>query len=175
MKRESFSRRDFMKGCAVTGAFAMTGCGVSQKNVFAEGSKKPNVVLYVSDDHGIDELGCYGNKVIKTPHLDDLAAEGVRFTNAFCTTASCSASRSVILSGMYNHANGQYGHQHGYHHFVSFDKIKSLPVLLNQAGYRTGLRYSSLPGLSVRQHRFPYGLQEYGLLFFPEFLWGSTH
>ncbi len=100
-------------------------------------SKRPNVVLIVSDDHGRGDLGCYGNPVIQTPHLDALAAEGVRFTNAFCTTASCSASRSVILSGLYNHCNGQYGHEHSYHHFRSFDHVRSLPVLLSQAGYRT--------------------------------------
>jgi len=100
-------------------------------------SKRPNVVLIVSDDHGRGDLGCYGNPVIQTPHLDALAAEGVRFTNAFCTTASCSASRSVILSGLYNHHNGQYGHEHSYHHFRSFDHVRSLPVLLSQAGYRT--------------------------------------
>ncbi|UCF15738.1 MAG: sulfatase-like hydrolase/transferase [Phycisphaerales bacterium] len=95
-------------------------------------------MLIVSDDHGRETLGCYGNSVIKTPNLDALAAEGVRFTNAFCTTASCGASRSVILSGLYNHANGQYGHQHSYHHFISFPNVKSLPVLLTEAGYRTG-------------------------------------
>jgi N-sulfoglucosamine sulfohydrolase len=82
-------------------------------------------------------LGCYGHSVIKTPNIDGLAAEGVRFTNAFCTTASCSASRSVILSGLYNHANGQYGLQHSYHHFASFDTVRGLPVLLSQGGYRT--------------------------------------
>ena len=126
------TRRNFMKGCVtVASALASTGA-------FARENKRPNVVLIVSDDHGRETLGCYGNPVIKTPNLDALAAEGVRFTNAFCTTASCSASRSVILSGMYNHANGQYGHQHSYHHFISFPNVKSLPVLLTEAGYRTG-------------------------------------
>jgi N-sulfoglucosamine sulfohydrolase len=91
----------------------------------------------VVDDQGSDDAGCYGNPVIKTPGLDALAREGTRFTHAFCTTASCSASRSVILSGLYNHATGQYGHEHGYNHFVSFEHIKSLPVLLEGAGYRT--------------------------------------
>ena len=96
----------------------------------------PNIVLMVADDHGTDALGCYGNPVIKTPHLDRLAAEGVRFTHAFCTTASCSPSRSAILSGRHNHANGMYGLEHQYHHFSSFD-IKTLPVLLAENGYRT--------------------------------------
>ena len=110
------------------------------KSATAE-NKRPNIVLIVADDHGRGDLGCYGNPVIKTPNIDKLAAEGVRFTNAFCTTASCSASRSVILSGLYNHYNGQYGHQHAYHHFASFDNVRSLPVLLPRAG--TGPRGSA--------------------------------
>ena len=96
-----------------------------------------NVVLFVADDHGQD-AGCYGNKVLKTPHLDALAADGTLFRNAFCTTASCSPSRSVILTGQHNHATWQYGLQHSYHHFSSRETLKSLPVMLEKAGYRTG-------------------------------------
>jgi N-sulfoglucosamine sulfohydrolase len=134
MKCKSISRRGFLKG----GAATLVGSTLISKQASAGQNDRPNVVLIVSDDHGLETLGCYGNPVIKTPNLDALAADGVRFTNAFCTTASCSASRSVILTGMYNHANGQYGHQHSYHHFISFENIKTLPVLLTEAGYRTG-------------------------------------
>lgn len=133
----SVSRRGFMRGCAA-GVVGLAGAGISSSRVFAGGGRRPNIVLIVSDDHGLDALGCYGNEVIKTPNLDGLAGDGVRFVNAFCTTASCSASRSVILTGQYNHANGQYGHEHSYHHFISFSNIKSLPVRLTEAGYRTG-------------------------------------
>ena len=97
-----------------------------------------NVVLIVADDHGQD-LGAYGNPIIQTPHLDTLAAEGVLFTQAFATTASCSASRSVLLTGLHNHRTGQYGHMHDYAHFQSFEHLKSLPVLLAEAGYRTAI------------------------------------
>jgi len=134
MKVKTINRREFMKGSAV----ALVGSTLISQRTSAAQNDRPNVVLIVSDDHGLETLGCYGNPVIKTPNLDALAAEGVRFTNAFCTTASCSASRSVILTGIYNHANGQYGHQHSYHHFISFENIKSLPVILTEAGYRTG-------------------------------------
>ena len=103
----------------------------------AQADRSPNIVMIVSDDHGLDDLGCYGNKAIKTPNLDALAAEGIRFTNAYCTSASCSASRSVILTGLYNHANGQYGHEHAFHHFSTFENIRSLPVILAGNGYRT--------------------------------------
>ncbi|MBU2947799.1 sulfatase family protein [Zobellia uliginosa] len=100
-------------------------------------NNSPNIILFVSDDHGTDAIGAYGNKVIKTPNLDQLAAEGVRFNNAYCTSASCAASRSVILTGLYGHATGSYGHVHDYHHFSSYDNIKSLPVLLENSGYET--------------------------------------
>lgn len=99
--------------------------------------QKPNVILFVSDDHGKDALGCYGNPIIQTPNLDKLAAEGVLFNNAYCTSASCAASRSVILTGLYGHATGSYGHVHDYHHFSTFKNVKSLPVLLERAGYAT--------------------------------------
>jgi len=98
--------------------------------------ERPNIILMVADDHGLD-TGSYGNPAIKTPHLDALAEGGVIFTNSFCTTASCAASRSVILTGLYNHANGTYGHTHGRHHFACFDDVVTLPALLNEAGYRT--------------------------------------
>ncbi|WP_293690393.1 MULTISPECIES: sulfatase [unclassified Spirosoma] len=100
-------------------------------------AKRPNIVLIVADDHGREAVGCYGNTSIRTPHIDQLATDGVRFSNAFCTTASCSPSRSVLLTGIHNHANGMYGLEHQIHHFSSFDTIHSLPVWLEQAGYRT--------------------------------------
>ncbi len=113
----------------------LTAFKTTRKN---EVIKTPNIILIVADDHGTDALGCYGNPVIKTPNLDKLAAEGTRFTNAFCTAASCSPSRAVILSGVQNHTNGMYGLQHSIHHFTSFDNVKSLPVILTENGYRTG-------------------------------------
>ncbi|MCG9793696.1 sulfatase family protein [Flavobacterium algicola] len=114
----------------------MTACRNKAEGSEA-GSSKPNIILFVADDHGIDALGSYGNPVIKTPNLDKLAAEGTRFTNAYCTSASCAASRSVILSGKYGHATGSYGHVHDYHHFSTFDDVKTLPVLLEENGYLT--------------------------------------
>lgn len=102
----------------------------------ASAAAAQNVVLIVADDLGRD-LGCYGNADVRTPHLDRLAAQGTRFEHAYCTTASCSASRSVILTGLFNHANGQFGHQHGYNNFHTAASVKSLPVRLSAAGYRT--------------------------------------
>nr|MUH39109.1 heparan N-sulfatase [Zobellia laminariae] len=125
----------------LTALITLTGCSTEEKKSeekeITKTTNAPNIILFVSDDHGTDAIGAYGNKVIKTPNLDQLAAEGVRFDNAYCTSASCAASRSVILTGLYGHATGSYGHVHDYHHFSSYDNIKSLPVLLDKSGYET--------------------------------------
>jgi len=104
----------------------------------ASAATPPNIVLFVTDDQS-PIAGCYGSPVIQTPHLDQLAQEGTRFTHAFATTASCSASRSVLLTGLHNHANGQYGHTHHYHKFETFTGCAalSLPRQLKSLGYRT--------------------------------------
>lgn len=101
-------------------------------------SKPRNILLLIADDLGL-HTGAYGDPTAKTPNLDKLAEEGVRFDHAFCTTASCSASRSVILSGLQNHANGHYGHAHSIHNFSYLPKIQPLPSLLKDAGYKTGV------------------------------------
>lgn len=114
-----------------------------------------NVVFFVADDHGAEALGAYGNRTVRTPRLDQLASEGVRFTHAFATTASCSASRSVLLTGVHNHRSGQYGHEHEYHHFSAFPNVRSLPVLLAEAGYRTarGGKFHVAPESVFRFHQ----------------------
>ncbi|MFK7768643.1 MAG: sulfatase [Mariniblastus sp.] len=98
-----------------------------------------NIVFFITDDEG-QTLGCYGDKTAVSPNVDALAKDGVIFRNAFATTASCSASRSVVMSGLHNHKNGQYGHQHHFHKFDSFHNVVSLslPRVLANEGYRTG-------------------------------------
>jgi N-sulfoglucosamine sulfohydrolase len=105
--------------------------------LFAQQRPK-NILLMIADDLGL-HTGEYGDGQAMTPHLDTLARDGVRFTNAFCTTASCSASRSVMLSGLQNHTNGHYGHAHGEHNLRYQPRIEPVPQLLRNAGYRTGI------------------------------------
>lgn len=106
--------------------------------LLAEAAAKPNIVLFVTDDQS-PIAGCYGSPLIQTPHLDALAKEGTRFTHAYATTASCSPSRAVILTGLHNHANGQYGLAHNDHKFETFTSCAalSLPLQLKAQGYRT--------------------------------------
>ena len=98
-----------------------------------------NVLVLVSDNQNATDLGCYGNPVVRTPYLDQLAQEGVRFPHAFATTASCSSSRGVMWTGLHTHANGQYGHSHGYHNFHMRPQVKSIFALLKKSGFHTGV------------------------------------
>ena len=74
------------------------------KLIFME--KKMNVLFIITDQFRADHLGCYGNAIVKTPNLDKLASEGVRFTNAFCTNPMCMPNRSTILTGLYPNVHG---------------------------------------------------------------------
>ena len=100
-------------------------------------TNRPNIVLIVTDDQGADSLGCYGNPVIKTPHIDQLAEDGVRFENCYANASSCSPNRSVLLSGLRHYSNGMYGLAHRPHGFHSHTNLKTLPPLLGRVGYRT--------------------------------------
>jgi N-sulfoglucosamine sulfohydrolase len=66
----------------------------------------PNFILFITDDISWDDLGCYGSKVAKTPHLDQMAKDGMRFNNAYLSISSCSPSRCSIISGRYPHNTG---------------------------------------------------------------------
>ncbi len=105
---------------------------------FAVKAAERNIIFFITDDES-PTLGCYGDKAAKTPAIDKIAADGTVFMNAFATTASCSASRSVVMSGVHNHMNGQYGHTHHYHKFAAFPDLVSLslPRVLANEGYRT--------------------------------------
>ncbi len=128
----SLKRRSFLAASVAAAAFQTPAIHSSNHKA------QRNVLLIISDDHSF-ESGAYGNKIIDTPSIDRMAEKGVRFTNNFCTTPSCSASRSVIFTGLYNHANGQFGHAHSYNHFSLHEWVKPVHTLLHESGYKTGL------------------------------------
>ena len=72
-------------------------------------SRPPNVIVIVTDDHGIGDVGCYGHPEVKTPNLDRLAASGVRFTQWYSNAPICSASRAAIMTGKYPDRTGVKG------------------------------------------------------------------
>ena len=94
--------------------------------------KHPNVLFILCDDLRPAALGCYGSPHVKTPNIDRLADEGVRFENAFCTTSLCSPSRASILSGLYAHTHGVTNN------FTEYpNELASFPKSLHEAGYET--------------------------------------
>ena len=97
-------------------------------------SKRPNIVVYLSDDHGSEYLGCYGNAQIQTPHLDSLAEAGVRFTNAFTPTPTCAPSRSTLYTGLYPARHGAMGNHTECHAY-----LEALPQTLRGLGYRVAI------------------------------------
>ncbi len=98
-----------------------------------------NIVLVITDNQNATDLGCYGNPVVKTPHLDTLASEGILFRQAFATVASCSASRAVIYTGLLTHRNGQYAHTPAEHNQRLRDDVTTIFEKLAAAGYRNAL------------------------------------
>lgn len=95
-------------------------------------SQQPNFVFIIADDISWNDIGCYGNKVVKTPNIDKLANEGLHFTNAFLTASSCSPSRCSIISGKYPHSNGAAE----LHTELPKSEIP-FPLLLKENGYYT--------------------------------------
>jgi arylsulfatase A-like enzyme len=100
----------------------------------------PNIVLITADDLGWKDLGCCGNPDISTPHIDRLAREGVRFSNAFVVAPSCSSSRASLITGQYPHTNGVTAltHRRPMRSLSPFHR--TLPDLLRETGYNTALQ-----------------------------------
>ena len=98
-------------------------------------SRRPNLLLVVTDDQRFDQMSCAGHPTLETPVMDRLAADGVRFTNAFVTTAICAASRASILTGR---REGNHNYTFGKPPMGRALGQSSYPKLLRDAGYRTG-------------------------------------
>ncbi len=108
-------------------AVAVSGCGPT------EPERPPNIVFILTDDHRFDAMGCAGQPQLETEHLDRLADEGIRFTDAFVVTSLCSPSRASFLTGCYPHRHGVVANEV----CDPLPEVATFPQLLQQAGYRT--------------------------------------
>ncbi|MFC1461734.1 sulfatase-like hydrolase/transferase, partial [Verrucomicrobiota bacterium] len=105
----------------------------------ADATKRPNIIVITTDQQRYDTLGVTGNPIVKTPHIDRLAAEGVLFTRAYCQSTICVPSRACLHTG-------KYIHQHGVQYMENeIEKTPPLPPWektfmdrLQEAGYYTG-------------------------------------
>ena len=127
------SRRQFFKSL---GALTATGLGTALYCKSGSFPEEPlrNVVCIIGDDHAANVLGCYGNKIVRTPNLDRMASRGVLFTHAYANAPLCSASRQSLLTGKYPHACGVTLLR------TSFpEEQTTIAEHLQQYGFRTGV------------------------------------
>jgi N-sulfoglucosamine sulfohydrolase len=139
----SLNRRAFLKKAMLTAGGACLGAGAlaggCSRNNFSADPDLPNFILITADDLGWKDLGSYGNRQIQTPFLDQLANEGVRFTNAFVVSSSCAPSRASLITGQYPHTNGVTALTHIKKRKSLRPFCQTLPALLRTAGYNTAL------------------------------------
>ena len=180
-------RRDFL----VAAAAAASGCvRATQHKDAAEGARRkpaaqPNIVFILADDLGYNELGCYGQRKIRTPNLDRLAAEGMRFTDHYSGSPVCAPSRCTLMTGYHTghaYVRGNLGRP----------RIGQLPIpgetvtlaeLLKKEGYRTaaagkwGLGGPGTTGHPNQQgfdHWFGYLDQWNAHSHYPDYMWRNT-
>ncbi len=111
----------------------LTSCLTSALRTAEATAPRPNILFIFSDDHAQHAISCYGSKVNQTPHIDRLAAAGVRFTNSFVTNSICTPSRATLLTGQYSHRNGVPV-------FNRFDGSRdNVAKRLRAGGYHTGM------------------------------------
>ena len=96
---------------------------------------QPNIIVFIADDVSWNDYGCYGNEGVRTPNIDELASNGIKFTNAYLTASSCSPSRSSIITGRYPHNTGKAAELH----LAIADHLPWIPELLQYEGYYTAL------------------------------------
>lgn len=128
-------------------------------------SRRPNLIVLVTDDQRWDTLGAMGNRIVKTPNIDQMAAEGVVFSNHFVTTSICMSSRASLFTGLYLRAHRINDFQTS---FSEAQYARTYPEILRRAGYRTGFigkwgvgdrlpadRFDYFRGFPGQGHYFP--------------------
>ena len=185
------NRRNFLKttGFGSLGAMATanlmsvrTSCSPISKGA------KPNIIFILADDLGYGDLGCYGQEIIRTPNIDRLAAEGMRFTDHYAGSTVCAPSRCCLMTGYHTgHARvrGNWGKgPRGYGAcFELRDEDVTIAELLKQAGYTTGMfgKWSlgvedttGEPGKQGFDEWFGYLNQGHAHNYYTEFLWKNN-
>jgi arylsulfatase A-like enzyme len=150
----------------------------------AEPMARPNVIMILSDDLGYGDLGCYGQQVIQTPHIDRMARDGMRFTQFYAGATVCAPSRSVLMTGQHHghtRVRGNAGQTNPIAQALRPDEV-TVARVLRDAGYRTALigkwglgdvgpAETGLPRKQGFDEFFGYLNQRHAHNHFPAFLW----
>lgn len=145
----------------------------------ADGLRRPNIVLILADDLGYGDLGCYGQKNFATVRIDQLAAEGMRFTQHYAGSTVCAPSRACLMTGL--HTGHAYQRFNGSIEFRADPQDLTVATLLQRAGYHTALIGKSglscnsddggLPNRKGFAHFFGYTSHAEAHRYYPRFLW----
>ncbi len=129
------------KNIAITasGLAMLPACAPKERIEKAGDASKPNIVIILADDLGFGDVGCYGSIHLKTPNIDRLAQSGLRFTNGYCTSATSTPSRLALLTGQYPWRNSKARVLPGDAPLLIDPAKTTLPGMLHQAGYFTGI------------------------------------
>ena len=176
-----------------------TACQNQQKKETEQ--VKPNIIYILADDLGYSDLGCYGQEKIETPNIDELAKNGIRFTQHYTSSPVCAPARCMLLTGLHSgHAqirgNDEWGERGDVWDFEAMSKDPNLegqrPMkpgtqtigrLLQQAGYKTGIvgkwglggpLTESIPNKQGFDFFFGYNCQRQAHTYFPVHLWKNT-
>jgi arylsulfatase len=187
-------RRDFLKAAGFGATALALSCRTNtiQTTTSAERKKKPNIVYILADDLGYAELGCYGQKKIKTPNIDKLAAEGMKFNQHYSGNPVCAPSRCALMTGLHTghtqvRGNKQVGGKEGWKLGSTIGgqwPLKAGTVttagILKDAGYATGafgkwglglVGTTGDPNKQGFDHFFGYICQRQAHTFYPNHLW----
>lgn len=157
-------------------------CGIFETQCAIAKPRKPNIIFILADDLGYGELGCYGQKLIKTPNIDKLAGEGIRFTQFYAGSTVCAPSRSVLMTGQHvghTRVRGNASAQNRQAQMLR-DADVTIAEVLKSAGYKTaiigkwGLGMPGDEGIPTKQgfdYFFGYLSQTHAHNHYPDYLW----
>jgi len=189
------NRREFLSLVAGGTVASFVGYAVHTISLTAKGNdpeKRPNIIFIMADDLGYADLGCYGQKEIKTPNINQIAAEGTRFTHCYAGSTVCAPSRSVLMTGQHTghtRVRGNTGKVGGVLVLDNGSPQRRVPLkgedvtvaeVLKQAGYTTGitgkwgLGEPNTMGIPTRQgfdEWFGYLNQRRAHTYYPPYLW----
>lgn len=169
------TRRGFLS--ALGAAALAAGTAPARANERDRKSGPPNIVFVMADDLGYNHLGCYGQEKIRTPHIDRLASEGMRFTQCYAGAPVCAPSRSVLMTGVHGGRTSVRANSGG---VPILDEDVTVAEALKRAGYATGcfgkwgLGDAGTDGVPNRQgfgEFFGYLHQVHAHFYYPYFLW----
>lgn len=179
-KRPGLTRRNFLKIAGLAAASSgisslLPGCtGIGQSDTTE--AQPPNIIFILADDLGYGDLGCYGQKRIKTPNIDTMAAEGMRFTDHYAGSTVCAPSRCSLMTGLHTGRCLVRGNAR----VPLRPEDLTVAELLKQAGYTTGIigkwglgepDTTGIPNKQGFDYWFGYLNQRHAHNYYPKYLW----